>query len=380
MAGFNPLAMLFGQEAASILAGTNPEQLPPVDPMASAPPDFQPTDPSWDAANGISVTGQLPTERDVSRPPSYETPEERPVITPRYILNDDRQAPDPSEMKEILPRKGMFGTKGTLRDVLGVLGDAFLVQGGEKAIYGPQRQREKAGDAMFGATDNPQQAAERLAAAGFTEEAQDLLKQVADQDYRNRTLASQDSNRTRDDIATSRNQVARWFNNAKTPAQVTFAYQMAQRRAQELGIPVSQLVPEDMTDEQRAVYAGGDMTVYQQGQLPLAQERVRETGRHNRVTEGQGQQNANSRSTSAAASMKNANRPRPAPQQRAQTELEYYKEVGRKPEAQRTPAERDFYKKYTQGTRGGGASRIPAAVPPPPGGRRTFTVRRTPAQ
>src|SRR3546814_5982625 len=44
----------------------------------------------------------------------------------------------------------MFGLKGTLRDVVGMLGDAFLVQSGNKAVYAPQRQQEKAGDALLG--------------------------------------------------------------------------------------------------------------------------------------------------------------------------------------------------------------------------------------
>lgn len=62
--------------------------------------------------------------------------------------------------------KGMFGVKGTLRDVLGLVGDSLLMGGGGKAIYQPTRQREKESDAMQGFTQDPQAAIERTIAAG----------------------------------------------------------------------------------------------------------------------------------------------------------------------------------------------------------------------
>lgn len=66
---------------------------------------------------------------------------------------------------EIIPRKGMFGVKGTLRDVLGAIGDSFLVQSGNKPIYGPRRQQEKVADALYGygkSDEASRQAAERV--------------------------------------------------------------------------------------------------------------------------------------------------------------------------------------------------------------------------
>jgi hypothetical protein len=44
----------------------------------------------------------------------------------------------------------MFGMKGTLRDVLGLFGDALLTGSGNKPIYGPVRQQERISDAMVG--------------------------------------------------------------------------------------------------------------------------------------------------------------------------------------------------------------------------------------
>ena len=59
--------------------------------------------------------------------------------------------------------KGVFGVKGTLRNILGVLGDAFLVQSGNKPVYQQRRALEKEGDAMEGFVDNPLAAIQRLA-------------------------------------------------------------------------------------------------------------------------------------------------------------------------------------------------------------------------
>lgn len=72
-------------------------------------------------------------------------------------------------------RKGMFGLKGTGRDILGLLGDAFLVQGGAKPVYAPRREAERQGDAMIDFTRNPTAAFERLAAAGYGDAAFDMF-------------------------------------------------------------------------------------------------------------------------------------------------------------------------------------------------------------
>lgn len=55
-------------------------------------------------------------------------------------------------------RRGLFGTKGTLRNILGSLGDAFLVGSGAQPMYAPQREREQLSDAMTGITQGGQEA------------------------------------------------------------------------------------------------------------------------------------------------------------------------------------------------------------------------------
>lgn len=78
-------------------------------------------------------------------------------------------------------RKGLFGMKGTLRDVLGTIGDAFLIQSGNKQIYSPIRQREHISDAMRGFTDDPLSAIQALNKAGFPEQAQSLYQDYTKQ-------------------------------------------------------------------------------------------------------------------------------------------------------------------------------------------------------
>lgn len=287
-------------------------------------------------------------------PPQYNQPEMREGITPQYILNDDRMQPSPEELEELLPRKGMFGMKGTLRDILGTLGDAFLVQGGANRIYGPQRQMEREGDAMFGVTQNPMQAIERLAVHN-PEAAQQLLQRVQQAQYQQGSLASQEAarqNQAQDrnytNVSQARNQVARWLQAADTPEKQAFVIQQAQRLANELGVDVADFgLPGEgaLSEGQRAILAAGDMTVNQQVQVPFTERRV-STGEYN-----------------AETGRINATRPRPA---RSQTELEYYQQVANIPPSQRTPEQNDFMKKYIQGTRGG-RSLIPRNIAPTPG-------------
>lgn len=58
---------------------------------------------------------------------------------------------------------GMFGLKGTFRDILGGLGDALLISEGRAPLYRQQRQREKEGEAMAGFQTDPLGSIEKMA-------------------------------------------------------------------------------------------------------------------------------------------------------------------------------------------------------------------------
>lgn len=104
--------------------------------------------------------------------------------------------------QEVSDRRGMFGMKGTLRDVLGVLGDAFLMQSGNAPIYTPTRRKEQISDAMAGYTDKPLEAIERVAyydptmAAELKKEYETNLLRQAQQQSLEDTRNSQIADRT----------------------------------------------------------------------------------------------------------------------------------------------------------------------------------------
>lgn len=118
---------------------------------------------------------------------------EAPAVDIQSVPEMERQTPTLAAIQEIIPRKGMFGVKGTLRDVLGTLGDAFLVQGGKSPIYRPQRDKEKLGSAMYGFSSDDSSARnaaiERVAALGESDVAARMQQQnlQADQ-YRQAAL------------------------------------------------------------------------------------------------------------------------------------------------------------------------------------------------
>jgi len=50
---------------------------------------------------------------------------------------------------------GRFGVRGNLRDIIGTLGDAFLIQSGNKPIYSEARRNERIAEAMGGFSQDP---------------------------------------------------------------------------------------------------------------------------------------------------------------------------------------------------------------------------------
>ena len=77
------------------------------------------------------------------------------------------------------PRTGMFGIKGTFRDILGLLGDSLSSATGGDTYYNKRREQEKYADALGeDVMDNPANSVDRLITAGFGKEAGSLAQQV----------------------------------------------------------------------------------------------------------------------------------------------------------------------------------------------------------
>lgn len=273
------LQILFGQQAGSLVgaAGVDENGIPIT------------------VGNDITVQGG---------PPQQQTPERQPLQIPdrpdrqgQFILDDTRVPPTKEELQEILPRQGAFGLKGTLRDILGYIGDAFLVQSGNKPVFAPQRQQERLGDALFGFTQNPQQAAERLAGAGFGAEATGLIEQEQNSALKQAQLRSLDASRQSliDDrkfgnIKDATTSIARIFGSVQGQANSKAAVRLAELLAKRAGITLEDLgISPNITPEEMDLFSRSDITVNQTEALPRRDEQLRIN-----------QQNANSRSTAVA--------------------------------------------------------------------------------
>jgi len=208
------------------------------------------------------------------------------------------------ETPELIKRKGRFGVSGTLRDILGTVGDAYLLSNGQAPIYQPRRDQERLASAQYGFTDDPKAAAERAGELD-AEAGRDLWKTAEtvalNRDNRQSQIEARQAQvddrkyKMQQDFS---NYAARILNAADTPAKQAEAIRILSQRALISGLSLDDLgIPTSPTDEQRQLLGAGDMSVNQQQQLPLAQERVK-----------QGQQNAD-------ANTVRANRP---PQPRAQ--------------------------------------------------------------
>lgn len=301
------------------------------------------------------------------------SPEDNPDAAVRLLGNTNNiEARDQAVERgqETSERRGMFGVKGTLRDILGMVGDAFLVQGGGQAYYAPRREREKISDAWAGASDDPIAAAERV---GYYDPkmGQELLDNAKKGEYQEAQLESlRDSRQSlMDDRAfkqyrNAREQIASLF---KTPGAVVNgrinpqALAIAERIAGSAKMTLEDfLINESMTEQEVRGFADSVIA-------PDKQERL---DQYDRGLD-QGQQNADSRRISANAAATRAARPPAGRAPRAETDREAAIRIGDKPANQRTPGEQAFYERYTRppGKAAGGKRTVPGA------GTRGWTIR-----
>ena len=259
----NPLQQLLGSAAASQVA--SPDVIPAVEGSIDVSGDrFNPLDNMADVS-----------DRDVA-------------------ILDSQDASD---------HRGLFGVKGTLRDVLGLVGDAFLVQGGGRAIYGPKREQEKLSDAMAGFTNDQKAASERAAGIDPTvgyKMYDDFLvredrKAKAAQDAATHRI--RETKNRNDLIEEGRAQAAQLVNAAIASGnpqalQSVMAQVERMAAAYNLTLPEVGITPE-MSEEALGIFAQAGMTPYQQQRVPqmdrgldIRQQNADERGRNNRVRSG----------------------------------------------------------------------------------------------
>lgn len=139
------------------------DQAPP--PPAQLPPEVEAF---------LQTRGQVPVSPVPAQTPVQTvTDGMAPQITPEQAEEIAVNGVGPYE------RKGLFGIKGTARDILGLLGDAFLVQSGNKPMYAPRREEERKADALRSFFEQKGGPAMKMNEAGYASDAFGVYKDLA---------------------------------------------------------------------------------------------------------------------------------------------------------------------------------------------------------
>jgi hypothetical protein len=273
----NPfLAALLGQSSAPIM-GQDPNDLLMEDNVTEGEPIVVDMPRSAPPAPEASTPAPVTPVNSDAPPGMYDGMglDNSDALRQAYLINqrNDQMAQKGDPERGIEPRKGMFGMKGALRDIVGVLGDAFLVQSGNKAVYGPRRDQERFADSMAGFTRNPGAAVERAMATGIDNkgayEIYDREGNRINDANRTRVQAVESDRKLFNDTSALASQMMAAAVTTGTPQAIEQAKQGIQVLSQRTGIPVEQL----MAGEDPALIAGRGMTGYQNFRLPQ-QERA----------------------------------------------------------------------------------------------------------
>ncbi len=214
----------------------------------------------------------------------------RPIEGPNYddyVLNNvpavNARAADIKETEAASQRRGMFGVKGTLRDVLGLLGDSFLVQSGNAPQYAPARRREQISDAQAGFTVDPVAASERVGyydpqmGREMYNDYESSLVKKAQQESLEDSRQSLADNRLADNLSKGRLAIQSVLAQpgAIGPEGITPAAQkVIALIAKQHGASIEDLMDPGMTGEEATLYGTAGLSVNQQRNLPISQQRA----------------------------------------------------------------------------------------------------------
>jgi hypothetical protein len=278
------------------------------------------SDQSQAPANPASPTGFSPLAAPAAAPPVAPSPTEMP---------DQTVQPQHDRLRQGLLH-GIFGLGKTGGNILGTIGDAFLVQGGAKPLYKERLQSQQESDALEGLTDDPASAVSRLARVN-PEAAVNLYNTWQDNSRldHSQAIATRDANQKYIDTIVGRaSSMVGAVTNSKNPeaAWPTVRDQMRsyfQARGIEPPFPIPDKYDPDalnniryysvpsktqVQEENDESYRGdmlnyrrdalAERANYHEGTLGVAQGRLSESERHHGVTESQGQQRINKPSSS----------------------------------------------------------------------------------
>lgn len=219
------------------------------------------------------------------QPPAEEIAAPAAEPAKRRMLSD-QQLMNRQGVGNLPEHKGMFGTKGTLRDILGLVGDAFLVQSGNKAMYAPQRQKEKTSDAMAEMVNSPVNAIQALLGAGAHEEAYELYKQFQAQGNKDAEL---EIDRGKASATAGKNSQDAYKEGTRLFGQYSGAIARNPKLAAQLLPVLGQIKEQYGLGDEFAIPGADDAEAFegfQYGGTPV-QTQITEGGRNARFTEGE---------------------------------------------------------------------------------------------
>lgn len=177
--------------------------------------------------------------------------------------------------------KGLFGVKGTLRDILGFVGDSLLVSSGKDPFYGKTRQREQEGDAMAGFTRDPGAAAERMTGVNPAV-AQQLQTLALNEQLKRSQLQSTEAarqsliaQRDAETLEKAGKTIAKIFASPVTKTRPDLAIAQAKEIARQIRRPLEDLgLKENMTPEEMDLYSYRGIDVSQTRNLPMKERQL----------------------------------------------------------------------------------------------------------
>lgn len=177
---------------------------------------------------------------------------------------DSQFGTDARNPPKTVGHEGMFGIKGVGRNILGLLGDAFLVQAGRDPYYRQKVQQEQMGDAMSSFTDNPLGAIQALASMGRGKEANELLDSLTKRinDTRTSTASAGANNALAADrmVETGDKRLAPIYGvlgSVKDASAYPYAVDLARKMAAQRGIDLPFDLPEQYDESALNAIVGG---------------------------------------------------------------------------------------------------------------------------
>lgn len=229
-------------------------------------------------------------------------PAKAPAPTPQLntgslgpIQATPQQIQTMSPLQGLPEHKGMFGLKGTLRDVLGTIGDAFLVQSGNKQIYRPQREQEKVSDALVGFTDGGKSSLDAINRVAQVNPAlaQELYDRYLVDQNRRDTIeiqrGTQERQTAKDDRARRKEGGQLYAQALRGMGKDNYDPQVLSDIADEYGLPAGYDPPASYDERLAGRLISAGTPVNQQVTESLGTRRQNEVERANRVRESQGE-------------------------------------------------------------------------------------------